>query len=130
MWAVSSGGYNSPEVDPELIGHILGVNITEEELEQAGRISNVPAIKAEMEIHPEKAVLALAYSAADHPANGYWRRLWNGGEYGYEHKENEELDALYELLSEFGYELSDEEEQAKNGTHPLFPKEADESEGE
>lgn len=123
MWAVSSGGYNSPEVDPELIGHILGVNITEEELEQAGRISNVSAIKAEMEIHPEKAVLALAYSAADHPANGYWRRLWNGGEYGYEHKENEELDTLYELLSEFGYELSDEEEQAKNGTHPLFPKE-------
>lgn len=70
------------------------------------------------------------YSSFDSPSSGYWRNRWTGSEYAYGYEENERLDTVYDILDAFGYEMSDEEEQAKNGTHPLFPKEADESEGE
>lgn len=49
---------------------------------------------------------------------------WDGG-----HKENESLDQLYGLLERLGYEMSDEEKQLQNGTHPIFGK-ADEDSDE
>lgn len=36
------------------------------------------------------------------------------------HEKNVKLDALYEWLISLGYELSDEEKQLRDGTHPLF----------
>lgn len=36
--------------------------------------------------------------------------------------DNDELDFLYEVLEKFGYEMSKEELQYKNGTHELFEK--------
>lgn len=71
---------------------------------------------------PEKALLALAYSAADDGGNGYWGWVWNTdcqrGGYGWE--ENGGLDAIYNLLTVLGYEMSDEEKALQNGTHAIF----------
>lgn len=80
---------------------------------------------------PEKALLSLAYSAADDGSNGYWGWVWKSdyqsGGYGWE--ENGRLDAIYTLLVALGYEMSDEEKALQNGTHAIFstnaPKKAD-----
>ena len=80
---------------------------------------------------PEKALLSLAYSAADDGSNGYWGWVWKpdyqSGGYGWE--ENGSLDAIYTLLVALGYEMSDEEKALQNGTHAIFsanaPKKAD-----
>lgn len=37
-----------------------------------------------------------------------------------EHNENERLDLIYSFLCRLGYEMSDEEKQLQDGTHPLF----------
>lgn len=71
---------------------------------------------------PEKALLSLAYSAADDGSNGYWGLVWKpdyqSGGYGWE--ENGSLDAIYALLTTLGYEMSDEEKALQNGTHVIF----------
>ena len=40
------------------------------------------------------------------------------------YQENESLDFLYKILTELGYEMSDEEKALQDGTHELF-QEAD-----
>lgn len=40
-----------------------------------------------------------------------------------EWKESQKLDRIYQFLESLGYEMSDEEKQLQNGTHPLFTKE-------
>lgn len=130
MWDMSEGGYNSAEIDTDLLSYVLGVKIEEEDAENAEALTDIPGIRTALEAFPEKTLLALAYSSFDSPSSGYWRNRWNGSEYAYGYDENERLDMVYDILDAFGYEMSNEEEQAKNGTHPLFPKETDESEGE
>ena len=39
------------------------------------------------------------------------------------HKGNKTLDLCYMWLTEFGYRMSDEEEQMQTGTHPVFQTE-------
>lgn len=130
MWDMSEGGYNSAEIDTDILAYVLGVKIEEEDAENAEDLTDIPGVRSALEAFPEKTLLALAYSSFDSPSSGYWRNRWTGSEYAYGYDENERLDTVYDILDAFGYEMSDEEEQAKNGTHPLFPKEADKSEGE
>ena len=130
MWSMSKGGYNSAEVNTELLAFILGVKIENEDIAESKTLTDVSGVRTALEAFPEKTLLALAYTSFDSPNCGYWRSRWMGSEYAYGYAENNNLDMVYEILDAFGYEMSDEEEQAKNGTHPLFPKEADESEGE
>lgn len=130
MWDMSDGGYGSAEIDTELLSYVLGVKIEEEDTENAETLTDIPGVRTALEAFPEKALLALAHSSFDSPSSGYWRNRWTGSEYAYVYDENERLNMVYDILNAFGYEMSDEEEQAKNGMHPLFPKEADESEGE
>ena len=130
MWDMSDGGYNSAEIDTDILSYVLGVKIEEEDVENAETLTDISGVRTALEAFPEKTMLALAYSSFDSPSSGYWRNRWMGGEYAYGYEKNERLDMVYDILNAFGYEMSDEEEQAKNGTHPLFPKEADESEGE
>lgn len=123
MWDMSEGGYNSAEINTDILSYVLGVKIEEEDVENAETLTDISGVRTALEAFPEKTLLALAYSSFDHPCNGYWRSRWNCSEYGYEYAENKRLDMVYDILDAFGYEMSDEEEQAKNGTHPLFPKE-------
>lgn len=129
MWDMSEGGYNSAEIDLETFGYLAGMKIEETD-EQEDRISNVTAIQSAMEAFPEKALFVLAYSACDSPNEGYWRSNWANGKYDYIFNPNKTLDFIYEVLAEFGYELSDEERQAKTGKHPLFKKEENEQPAE
>lgn len=123
MWDMPDGGYNSAEIDTDILSYVLGVKIEEEDVENAETLTDISGIKTALEAFPEKTLLALAYSSFDSPSSGYWSSRWNGIEYFYGYDENERLDMVYDVLDAFGYEMSDEEEQAKNGTHPLFPKE-------
>lgn len=71
-------------------------------------------IKEKIKRAPEKAALLVAYAAQDDDSReGY--SSWDG-----KHINNEELDELYNLLCSLGYEMSDDEKQMQDGTHPLF----------
>ena len=52
----------------------------------------------------------------------YWGEYWDSDkkEWHISYEENPKLDRLYDLLTNLGYEMSDEEIQMRNGTHPLF----------
>ena len=69
-----------------------------------------------------RLLLFAAYARMDSDRNGYWVRRWdsaNGGE-RHERAANPELDELYEFLTTLGYEMSEEEKQMRDGTHPLI----------
>lgn len=53
-------------------------------------------------------------------------------QYNGEHKKDEDLDRVYDILTDNGYQLSEEEQQWKDGTHALFQKmqPEDEDDGE
>jgi len=64
-----------------------------------------------------------AYAKVVHAAFGDRKdNAYHGGYRGYfpEHKKNAHLDALYTWLESLGYQMSDEEKQLQDGTHPLF----------
>ena len=65
--------------------------------------------------NPCKCLLSTMINALDSQANTYvdWYN---------DHRKNKELDALYDLLATLGYQMSDEERQLQDGTHPLFVK--------
>ena len=49
--------------------------------------------------------------------DGGYASYWSNG-----HHESKELDRAYEILIEAGYELSEEEQKWKDGTHPIYGK--------
>lgn len=69
---------------------------------------------------PEKLLLNFVYAIYSDSQNANYvtwgKDAYNG--FG----ENDELDLLYTFLEKLGYEMSDEEKQLQNGTHPLFIK--------
>ena len=66
---------------------------------------------------------------ADDAVEGYWDSKWNCSTSGYDfyHKPNDDLDRLYMLLDELGYEMSDEEKAMQDATHELLNFEASHS---
>lgn len=67
--------------------------------------------------NPEKVLLMASYAnMADSARNKY-----HG--YGGKHQVNEALDLLYSYLTRLGYELSDEEQSYRDGSHELFREE-------
>lgn len=112
---LADGRYS--RTDEDILAECLG--ITEEEdldwNEWTGFISASEAM-------PEKTLFCIAYSVLDGANNHYWRRNWNNGHYEYFHNENADLDAIYDVLAGFGYEMSDMEKAMQNGTHEIFAK--------
>ncbi|MDD4564790.1 MAG: ParB/RepB/Spo0J family partition protein [Eubacteriales bacterium] len=70
---------------------------------------------------PEKTLFLLAYAGCDDkPSNDYFQaRSW---ESKIAHEENSALNVLYDALISLGYEMSEEEQQLRDGTHELFDK--------
>lgn len=65
--------------------------------------------------HPEKYLWKMVVlHFGDDSTNGYVNS-WD-----IVHKDNVRLTAFYELLTEMGYQMSDEEQQLRDGTHELF----------
>lgn len=107
--------------DEELALSLLGVDYSLDEargMELTDYLAEIPLLKSA----PEKALLLLAYAAADDAQEGYWGWNWNNeknkGEYG--HDENDKLDATYKILTALGYEMADDEKALQDGTHQLF----------
>ena len=68
---------------------------------------------------PEKAMLAIIYANCDDkPSNSYFSsQSWN---LSIKFRENESLDMLYDGLISLGYQISEEEQALRDGTHELF----------
>jgi len=63
---------------------------------------------------PERILLITAYcNDADDRRLTYY-------DWDCRYEENEDLDAIYSFLEKLGYELSDEEQALRDGTHELF----------
>lgn len=125
---VTADGY-SAEMDLKLLSNLLGVKIDESYLEEDNRLTEIPGIRTALEAFPEKTIFCMAYCLADDASTGYWSRMWNCGQYDYQHTDNTQLDALYSALESLGYEMSDEEKEMQSGNHVVFlPRYGDEDE--
>ena len=109
--------YTTREADIALLAYLLGIKIDDGKAEC---LLEVDGVRSALESIPEKALFALAFAIRDNERNGYWRKVWNGVTYLYQHQENEALSDLYALLEELGYEMSDEEKEMQSGDHELF----------
>ena len=105
-------------------GHrVLGVELSQEFVDSSGKdwykILDEDGVYGTM---PEKVLLALAYSSMDSSYCGYWSKDWNveRQKYVYSYRENPTLDATYEMLTALGYEISDDEQALRDGTHKIF----------
>ena len=77
--------------------------------------------------NPTRALLYAAYVRLDRYGITYVSRTWND-KVGFsvpKHQKEDALDLLYECLESLGYEMSDEEIQMQDGSHPLFKEAAD-----
>ena len=115
--AEAMGGYRS-DLDPELCAYLLGMRFTEEDEELSA--CEIPAIRSAAEKQPEKLIFCLCYSAIDGPTESYYDYHWRSGGYVYEAGENDTLDRIYDALTALGYDLSDDEEAMRNGSHELL----------
>ncbi|MCD8087115.1 MAG: ParB/RepB/Spo0J family partition protein [Oscillospiraceae bacterium] len=76
---------------------------------------------------PEWTLLACAYAIMEPRIRGYYNSEWNGEKliWEYKHAGNERLDRAYDFLQSIGYEMSDEEQAMRDGTHEVFREERD-----
>lgn len=79
-------------------------------------------LKAFYDKDPGAAMTLIVYcNSDDSKESGYYSQGY--GESMPYHKDNRDLDVLYEYLCRLGYRMCDEEKQLQDGTHPLFQKE-------
>lgn len=95
-------------------------NLCGTSLNEGGTYEEVSSMADEyFEAHPEKAMLQMAYLLSGDSKYEYiydWRGEWD---------ESQATDKLYECLERLGYQISDEEQKLKSGTHELFKREND-----
>ena len=92
---------------------ILGVEVPMDEDGDPEELT-FDLFREDFEKNPERIMFAAAYCiAGDGPRANY--HVWNGN-----YQKNPELDKLYDVLTGLGYELSDEEQALRDGTHELY----------
>lgn len=101
------GGYNRLYLN-ELIDLLNIKPEVEEETEL-----DFSHIVDELRKKPEFYLLASTYCMLDSSRETYFN--WSC-----EHQSNEDLDKIYNLLIKLGYQISDEEQKLRDGTHELF----------
>ena len=113
---IGNGGVH--RMDTDRLGNLLGVSRNEK-----GILDN-EGLKSQLFNRPQYSLLCAAYtllegSGRKYHDSGYWIT-----DVGFPpiHQENPTLDLIYEGLTAIGYEMSEEEIQMKDGTHPLFHK--------
>lgn len=81
-------------------------------------------IQEKYEKQPERVSLMAAYlGRSDSKTEGYYfSESWNNK---IKHRKNDKLDNIYDTLISLGYEISDEEQQLRDGSHELFDKPKD-----
>lgn len=71
---------------------------------------------------PEQVLLAAIYCSYDDKRTNGYGDCWDWEKKIIRNDHSENLDELYDMLIELGYELSDEEQALRDGTHELFDK--------
>lgn len=106
--------------DDYVMSELLGVGIDGETDE-----IDAAAFEERSKASPEYTIFVTAYSAFDAEDVNYFWWHWDAEKSGMvcTYEKNEKLDFLYEILSEMGYEMSDEEKALRDGTHELFLEE-------
>ena len=97
-------------IDIEDMADLLGIKLSEDEDIALEEI--IQGISAQ----PERYMLLFAYCLIEDKSERYFN--WDCT-----HSENEDLDRVYVFLTSLGYELSDEEQAMRDGTHELFKAE-------
>ena len=98
--------YDTPDMD--IVSDILGIQIDNDV--QPEEIWDL--LSPKFAVDPERVLLALTYSFS---GDGRDLDLL----YGYADGD-ERIDNIYTMLERFGYEMSDEEQALRDGTHELF----------
>lgn len=115
-----------PKPDNFELAAFLG--IPKESVASSGTSIDLEEWKAATVRTPEYATLAYLYLSLESNQNAYRTTSWTAvpnytsSVYVTHHKENQTLDLIYEFLGTLGYEMTEEEQQLRNGTHPLFYK--------
>ena len=115
---VGDGSWRRNEVDVDVLETLLDLDIDEDtDYETIQKM----LLQKELE-NPEYVLLACAYASEDDEDNGYFGREWNSRKraYDFSYRANDGLDRLYDFLISLGYEMSDEEKEMQNATHPLL----------
>lgn len=115
-----SGDYR-PGIDWLMVADMLDISMDDEQ-EKVDPVEYAAVIKEK----PAYALLVTTYAALAKENDCYYDWHWNGTDKVFCHKECERLDIVYMMLTNFGYEMSDEEKAMKDGTHPLICAEPDE----
>ena len=108
-------GHDDP--DDAMMSELLGIGIDTENDE-----IDIPAFDERSKESPEYTLLATAYASFDDERINYFWWRWDSAKHSMAcaYQENESLDFLYKILTELGYEMSDEEKALQDGTHELF----------
>ena len=111
---------NSLSIDPDRLGNLLGVPVEDDELDPA-------AWNRELFNRPQRVLLCTAYIALESNGRKYNHRVYDVAAYvsvPEPKKKNATLalDLIYDCLKSLDYEMSEEEVQMKDGTHPLYLK--------
>lgn len=103
-------------LDTEMLAEILDIGMVENDL-------NSFEFAVSFGTQPEYSLLATVYATTDKTSLSYWETRWTPDVPVIAHVDNTRLTRLYDFLQTIGYEMSDEEKQMQDGTHPLFKDE-------
>ena len=103
------------KIDWQLLADLLDIRMDDDQ-KKVDPIEYAAAIKE----RPEYSLLVTAYAALAQDGDKYWDWHWCGNERCFYYEGNDKLDLIYQMLTQLGYEMSDEEIAMQKGTHELF----------
>ena len=116
-------GYYGRSVDLYRLGNMIKVPIVGE---NGQRELDPEAWRKILFNRPQYALLCTAYTLLEKEGQNYYSWVWESFSGGKpEHFRNTALDLIYDGLNSLGYDMSEEEIQMYEGTHPLFQKAVD-----
>lgn len=125
LWAYSEYWDDTDWLTEEEIARATGATTVvpeEDEAEESDSCFTLQAVTDAVSKSPEKVLLRMVYERiSDCESEGYFCSCWNS--YTMKHNTNEKLDRIYALLTNLGYEMSDDEKALQDGTHELFAEE-------
>ena len=107
--------YTYVRMNHKLLNELTGIPLNEK-----GEVIEADLLDASVK-DPEWTMFAVAYAMMEYNTQAYSHDQWisNVG-YAAQHMKNDTLDRIYKMLIALGYEMSDEEKQLQDGTHPMF----------
>lgn len=121
VW-IYSDRYGSHSLDLDRLGNLLNVKVLGDRRD--GYELDPESWRSRLFNNPQYALLCTVYTLLEKDGNSYNKTVWNSTilDRCPTHNKNSTLDLIYEGLVSLGYEMSEEEIQMQNGSHPLFKK--------